>query len=178
MSQYQAPAECTPSPTLSGATDDPQQHHPAPPQGTEQPRSTSGDEKDVLERSGDSPDISQELGEIQHLLRQLHSTLQSTSQSETATPYQQASFGVLTNIADDIAECLDCLRTMGSRDESTPRPEQPALHSGGPNNIPPVLWRENAGAGGATGTGCLFGDGGCVRIGSRNADSATGLHES
>ncbi|KUI70758.1 hypothetical protein VM1G_06162 [Cytospora mali] len=148
MSQYKAPAECTPSPVLSGATDDPQRHRPAPPQGTEQSQGTSGDEKDALERSGDSPDISQELGEIQHLLRQLHSTLQSTSQSETATPYQQASFGVLTNIADDIAECLDCLRTMGGRSEGGTRPAQPALHSGVPNDVPPVLRRDNGIAGG------------------------------
>lgn len=86
----------------------------------------------------------QALREIQQLICRLNSTLHSNSQSETVAPYQQASLDVLANIADDVSECLIWLRTMGSRHEAIPRPEQQALQSGASDKTAPGPRSENA----------------------------------
>lgn len=143
MSQYQEPVEGASSPALSGTTADLQRRDPVSPRGTEHLQGAGGREEEHSERDTNALDIFQALGEIQQTLRQLHSTLRS-DHSETVTPYQQASFGVLTNIADDIAECLHWLRRMSSNNEATARPEQPSLGSDVPENIAPVLQREGA----------------------------------
>lgn len=141
MSQYQEPVEGASSPALSVTTTDPQRRGPVSPHGTEQPQGAGGSEEHS-ERDTDALEISQALGEIRQVLCQLHSTLRN-SRSEPVTPYQQASFGVLTNIADDIAECLHWLRRMGStKDEATARPGQPSLRSDVPDDIEAVLQGE------------------------------------
>lgn len=143
MSQYQEPVEGATSPALSATTTDPQRRGPVSPHGTEQPLGAGGSEEHS-ERDTDALDMSQALGEIRQVLCQLHSMLRS-SQSEPATPYQQASFGVLTNIADDIAECLHWLRRMGSTsDEATARPGQPRPRPDVPDDIEAVLQGEDA----------------------------------
>ncbi|ROV93384.1 hypothetical protein VMCG_08421 [Cytospora schulzeri] len=143
MSQYQDPAEGASSPDLSGTTE-PQQRDPVSSQGTEQPQSVRGNEEQHTERNSEPRDISQAIREIQQFVCQLHSTLHGNDHSEAATPYQQASFGVLTNIADDIAECLHWLRKMSATNEASARSEQTALRSGIASNTTPVLRREDA----------------------------------
>lgn len=143
MSQYQQPVEGASSPALSATTTSPQRRGPVSPHGTEQPQGAGGSEEHS-ERDTDALDMSQALGEIRQVLCQLHSTFRN-NRSEPATPYQQASFGVLTNIADDIAECLHWLRRMGStREEVTARPGQPRPRPDVPNDIEAVLQGEGA----------------------------------
>ncbi|KAK7739863.1 hypothetical protein SLS53_005456 [Cytospora paraplurivora] len=141
MSQHQGTGQSTPSPNSSGTQEKQPQHHgPASTQGSEEPQGISA-EKEHSEKIDDTPDVSQALGEIQRSIYHLQSTLHG-NQLEAITPYQRASFAVLTNIADDIADSLDWLRTIGTRNGGT-RPGQPDLQYRGPNTAF-VLQREDA----------------------------------
>lgn len=141
MSQYQGADESTLSPISSGTQGkQPQHHDPSSTYGSEEPQGIRAEEQHA-ERRNDALDVSQVLGEIQRSICQLQSTLHG-SLLQATTPYQRASFAVLTNIADDIADSLDWLRAIGSR-SATARAGQPALRYRG-SNTASVLQREDA----------------------------------